>query len=106
MIVAADEELHSLLTLTSGSCLAAGSPTGGLEFTYGHPLEVTRFREQHNGTFVGDQVNVFESTPKVENLSAPGGWITVTQLDQLVLNQAEHPLTPSEDVLVIGDLGD
>ena len=106
MVVAADEQLHRLLALAAGAGLAAGAAAGGLKFTHRHPLQVAVLSEQHHRTLIGDQVDVIEAAFKVEDLGAAGGVVAAADCVELLVDQAEHPLPPRQDVLVIGDLGE
>ena len=70
MVVAADEQLHSIFTLAAGACLAAGAAAGGFELTDRHPLEVTGLGEQHHRTLIGDQVDVGQAATEIEDFGA------------------------------------
>ena len=106
MVVAADEQLHGFLPLAAGAGFATGASAGGLKLTHGHPFQVAGFGDQHHGTLVGDQIDVFKPTPEIENLCTTRCCVALAELVEFVLNDPEHPFTPAEDVLVIRNFGD
>ena len=106
MVVAADEQLHCFFTLAAGARFPPGATAGGFKFTHRHPFEIAGFGKQHHGTLVGDQIDVFKTSSDVENFGATLNRVAIAQLGELVLDDAEHPLTSAKDVFVVGDLGD
>ena len=105
MVIAADEQPHRFFGLAAGACLAAGASTGGLKFTDRHPLEVAVLSQQHDRALIGDQIDVIKTSFEVQDLGATRGVMALLELTQLALDNAKHPLTAGQDVLVIGDLG-
>ena len=106
VVIAADEQLDGLFALAAGAGLAAGAATGGLEFVHRHALEVAVLGEHHHRALIGDQVDVFETTLDVEDLGAAGGVEAAADRSQLVDDQRQNPLTATENVFVVGNLGD
>ena len=106
MVVAADEQPHSLFALAFGPRLAAGAATGGLKFADRHALEVAVFSQQHDRSLIGNQVDVFEAAFKIQDLGAARRVVTVLELPQLVFNDCQHTLTALKDVFVVGNFGD
>ena len=106
MVVAADEQLHRFFTLAAGAGFTAGATACGFEFTHRHPLQIAGFREQHHRALIRDQVDVFQATSQIQNLGAAGHAMALTQLDKLLLDDAQHPFPTAEDVFVVGNLGD
>ena len=106
MVVATNKQLDRFFSLTARACLASSATTRRFKFTHRHPLEITGFRKKHDGSLIGDQINVFQTTGKIKNLGATRNGMAITQLPQLIFNDSEHPLPAAKDVLVVGDLGD
>ena len=106
MVVAADEQPHSLFALAFGPRLAAGAAAGGLKFADRHALEVAVFGQQHDRALIGDQVDVFQATFEIQDLGAARGVVTLLELPQLLFNDRQHTLSALKDVLVVGDFGD
>ena len=106
MVVAADEQLDALFALAFGACLAPGAAAGGLKFAHRHALEIAGFGEQHHRALIGDQVDVLKAALKIEDFGTPWRVIAGPQGLELVLDDAQHPFAPAENIFVVGNLGD
>ena len=106
MVVAADEQFDALFALALGARLAPGAAAGGFKFAHRHALEVAGFGEQHDRALIGDQVDVLEAALEIKDLGAAGRVVAGPQGVKLVLNDAQHPFAPAQNIFVVGNFGD